>query len=539
MTDAPVVIAGAGPVGLGLAVGLAHHGVRTVVLEESEALSRHSKAPGVLPRTMEIFAAWGIADRFLDRGVLLTRPRFWAPGRTEPLFTLDLSLLGQMTRTPGIAIIPQSRTEELLLDAARASGLADVRFGQRLTAFDQDESGVTVTAQTGEGETRLRTEYLVGCDGAHSAVRTGLGWNLEGKTYPARLLLADVRVTDARDALPWPRVTAPGGGILAGLRIEPGLWRLIASIEKRLTDEMATTPAHIAGLAETLLGPGPFALEWASVFRIHCRTSPHFRRGRTFLAGDAAHINSPAGGQGMNSGIQDAHNLSWKLARALASGPTEPLLASYEAERRPAIVTNVDRYTDLLTRGILLAPTPVRLAVLSAARLVMRGGAPPARVLRRAAMLDTRYEASPLVSGRGALLGARAPDSRVKREGAPLRLHDLVTRDAALLLFHDGRLPGWTVAEVETCVAGIAGLRVVRLVRRTDGARPDELRAGRGDPVAGGGDLVDAFGEVWADWAPRSGTAALVRPDGHVGWMAERPTPDELAAGVRRALGLA
>jgi hypothetical protein len=280
----------------------------------------------------------------------------------------------------------------------------------------------------------------------------------------------------------------------------------------------------VAPLVGAVLGPGPFELVWASTFRIHCRTSPAFRRDRVLLAGDAAHINSPAGGQGMNSGIQDAHNLAWKLARALAGGDEDALLASYEAERRPVILANVDRYTDLLTRGILLAPRAVRLAVLALARLAL--AQPPAwrRLLRRAGMLDTRYGASPLISGEGRLRGARAPDARVTRDGAALRLHELAARDAALLLFDDGRLPGWDVEDIGARLRDVDGLAVVRVARTQGGARA--------------GDVVDLDGAVWRDWTPRSGTAALVRPDTHVGWTAERPTIDELAAGVRRATGL-
>jgi 2-polyprenyl-6-methoxyphenol hydroxylase-like FAD-dependent oxidoreductase len=528
-TDAPVLIAGAGPVGLALAVGLAHHGARSVVLEERADLSRHSKAPGVLPRTLETFAVWGVLDRCLAEGTFLERPQAWAPGRDEPLVTIDFTRLARTT-VAGVLILPQNRTERILLDQARASGLADVRFGNRVTGFEQDAEGVTVRVDKdgGPGE-RLRGDYLVGCDGAHSTVREGLGLPLEGKTYPARLLLADVAIGDARDALPWPRTTVRNQVALGALRIESGVWRVIAAVERDVTDDQATSAPHVGDLVDTVLGPGPFDLVWSSVFRIHCRTSPRFREGRVLLAGDAAHINSPAGGQGMNSGIQDAHNLAWKLARVLAGASVEPMLASYEAERRPAILTNVDRYTDLLTRGILLSPSPVRRSVLTLGRLALgtsalTGRFLTGRLLRRAGMLDTRYRASPIVSGRGALLGARAPNARLVRDGTPLRLHELAGREAGLLLVDDGRMPRWGVEQVQTTLGRIDRLRVVRLVMRGEDVEP--------------GDVVDSHGDVRAEWAPRAGTAALLRPDGHVGWMAERPEPAELRRGVRQALGV-
>jgi 2-polyprenyl-6-methoxyphenol hydroxylase-like FAD-dependent oxidoreductase len=445
------------------------------------------------------------------------------PGREGPLLTIDLTPLGEMAVVPGVVILPQNRTEQLLLEAAHRSGMADVRFDHRVVGFEHDAFAVTVTAETGAGRVNVRGQYLVGCDGAHSAVREGLGLPLEGKTYPARLLLADVRMADDRDALPWPRVTSHDGVALGGIKIEPSLWRLIATVPKAVTDEQATAVSHVTPLVDALLGPGAFELVWASTFRIHCRTSPAFRRGRVLLAGDAAHINSPAGGQGMNSGIQDAHNLAWKLARALAGGNEEALLSSYEAERRPVILTNVDRYTDVLTRGVLLAPRAVRLGFLGLARLAI--GQPLAwrRLLRRAGMLDARYGASPLISGEGSLLGARAPDARVRRDGVSLRLHSLVARDAALLLFDDGRLPGWDAGDISARLRHLPGVAVVRVARTEGAVRP--------------GDVVDVDGVVWRDWKPRSGMAALVRPDGHVGWMAERPTMEELVAGVARAVG--
>ena len=523
--SAPVVVAGAGPVGLALAVGLAHHGVRSVVLEESPALSEHSKAPGILPRTLEILGGWGLLERFVDRGSFLRQIRAWTPKRDEPLFTVDLAPLESITAPAGILILPQNRTEELLYAAARASGLADVRFGHRVTGFVEDAAGVTVSSvTTGAGRADVRGAFLVGCDGPHSVVRETLGFSLEGKTYPARLLLADVRVGEPRNSLHWPRLSARSRSAFGGIRIERDLWRLIATLDKNTTDDHATSAPFVATLVETLLGEGPFELVWASTFRIHCRTSPHFRRSRVLLAGDAAHINSPAGGQGMNSGIQDAHNLSWKLARALAGGNVEALLASYEAERRPAILTNVDRYTDLLTRGVLLAPQVLRLGVLGLARLALRVPPMTSRTLRRAGMLDTRYEESPLISGRGELPGTRAPNARLARDGVPLRLHDLVTRgDAALLLFDDGRLPGWDVHNLVRRLQGVEGIRVVRVASSTSAAMS--------------GDFVDVDGTVWSELRLRPGTAALVRPDAHIGWIAERPTADELVSGVSRAVG--
>jgi 2-polyprenyl-6-methoxyphenol hydroxylase-like FAD-dependent oxidoreductase len=524
--NSPVAIAGAGPVGLALACALGHHGIGCVVLEEDEALSRYSKAPGVLPRTLEIFRAWGVLDRFLDTGTLLTRPRLWSSGAREPMVTIDLSPLEEMTAVPGVLIIPQNRTEALLRDHAVALGLADLRFGHRVTGFEQRDSGVSVAVEPVKGSPyRLDCEILVGCDGPHSIVRETLGWHLEGKTYPTRLVLADVRLGDARNDLPWPRLAAEGNAFHAAIRLEPDLWRIIGNVASGISDDAATAREGVARRVDRLFGPEPFELLWADVFRIHCRTSPGFRRGRVLLAGDAAHINSPAGGQGMNSDIQDVHHLAWKLARALGGGAREPLLASYEEERRAVIVGNVERYTDLLTRGFLLAPPVVRRGTLAAARLTLSQPLLLRRLLRRAAMLDTRYPRSSLISGRGGLLGARAEDGPVTLPGGRhARLLDVTSRHAALLLFQDATLPAWNASEVEAIVRGILGLHVWRLVPSA--------------PMpAGPADVVDSTGSLWRRWRPAPGSAALIRPDGHVGWMAERPSADALRAGVQRALG--
>ncbi|MGH7390536.1 MAG: FAD-dependent monooxygenase [Candidatus Rokuibacteriota bacterium] len=522
----PVAIAGAGPVGLALACALGHHGVGCVVLEEDEALSRHSKAPGVLPRTLEIFRAWGVLDRFLDAGTLLTRPSVWSPGGREPIVTIDLGPLEEMTAVPGLLIIPQNRTEALLRDHAVARGLADLRFGHRVTGFEQGDAGVSVAVEPVTGAPyRVECEVLVGCDGPHSIVRETLGWRLEGKTYPTRLVLADVRLGGERNDVPWPRVVAEGDEFHAAIRLGPDLWRIIGTVASGVTGDEATAERDVARRVERLFEAVPVELLWADVFRIHRRTSPGFRRGRVLLAGDAGHINSPAGGQGMNSGIQDAHNLGWKLARALAGGAREPLLASYEEERRAVIVANVERYTDLLTRGFLLAPPLLRRGTLAAARFAISQPPLLRRLLRRAAMLDARYPRSSLISGRGASLGARAEDGPVTLpDGRHARLLDLVSRDAALLLFQDLSLPAWNAPEVEEIVSDVPGLRVWRLV---SSARSP----------AGPADVVDDTGGLWRRWRPAPGSAALIRPDGHVGWLAERPSPDALRAGVQRALG--
>ena len=525
-SDAPVVIAGAGPVGLSLALGLGHHGVRSIVLERKRELDPHSRALGILPRTMEVFRAWGVLEPFIQAGRLLTRVSVWQVGKAEPQLTLDLGAVqGRLTATPGVLILPQDSTEAILLDLVRARGLADVRLGHEVVGVRDDAGGVVVEARdTTGGRHELRGSILVGCDGAHSRVRTELGWSLEGKTYPARVLLADVRLRDARDALPWPRLAGRARGVLAAVQYRPEHWRIICTLETGQAADVAESEPFVAGLVDELFGPGPFEPVWSSAFNIHCRTSPGFRRGAVLLAGDAAHINSPTGGQGMNAGIHDAHNLAWKLARALDGGDAGTLLASYEQERRAAVQDNVERYTDLLTRLAFLTGPLVRRVLVPVAKLAVGQPLLLRRIMPRAAMLDTRYRRSSILVGTDRLVGARAPDGELDdASGRRLRLHDLASREAALILFDDGRLPGWSRADVEPAVRDVPGVRIVRL--RPAGA---DLQAG---------DVRDSSGRLWQDWRATGETCALVRPDAHVGWLARRPAPEEIRRSVARAMG--
>ncbi len=523
--NAPIVIAGAGPVGLSLALGLSRQGVSSLVLETKEELSPHPRAPAVHARTLEIFRAWGVLERFMDEGTFLTEADLWLVGHPEPVAHIDLRALADLSATPGLLILPQNRTEAILLEELRARGRAEVRFGHTLTGFQQDEDRVTITVSPrGGAPYELTTELLVGCDGAHSTVRERLGWQLEGKTYPTRLMIADIRLPDERNVLPWPRAQVTSTLLCFAIRIEPELWRIISTLPPGETEEESVSPRATAMRVSTLFGAGPFERVWASHFHIHCRTSPHFRLGRVLLAGDAAHLNSPAGGQGMNSGIQDAHNLAWKLARVLAEGDAEALLDSYEQERRPAILMGVDHFTDLLTRATLLAGPRARLAVAKVVRVALRTPALMARLAPKIGMLDVRYGPSALITGDAPLLGARAPDGELMdAAGQRRRLHDLVARDAALLLFDDGRLPRWDRESVARLLAPLSGLKVVRLLMTT--VTPE------------GEDLRDARGDLWGKWRASGGMAALVRPDGHVGWSAHRPELDQLSQGVAAALG--
>src|ERR1700746_1199656 len=275
---------------------------------------------------------------------------------------------------------------------------------------------------------------------------------------------ANVGIQDEREQLPWPVFAPDVSGVLAGLRYQPHHWRLISTLNPGESEQAVLESSSIDRKVVQLLGEGSHEQLWSSVFHIHCRTSPHFRQGRVLLAGDARPINSPAGGQGMNSGIQDVHNLGWKLARVLAGADAESLLTSYETERRETVLRNVDLYTDVRTRYGLGAPEFVRKVTGTLIRFLPRLGL-FSLVAPRMAMLDTTYTQSPILSGHGHLLGRPAPDGELTApDGSRIRLIDLARSQPVLLLFDEGRLPGWHPRQIKQLFHNIDDLKIILIV---------------------------------------------------------------------------
>ena len=491
--DVPVAISGAGPVGLSLGLGLARLGVRSLIFEKEPELPPHSRAGAVWQRTLEIFRGWEMVDALKAEGVVPNTidPTDVDAGKT--LFSLDFRSLSEETLEPLPVMVPQDRTEAVLLRALEATGLSEVRFRHEVAGLTHDSTGVTVRVREASGsEYGVRAAFAVGADGGHSAIRAALGLQLEGKTYPIRIMLADVQVDDARNALPWPRFSFRRKEGFAGvLRFGPRLWRIIGPVAEGVPDDAVLSYGSIAKLVALLLGPGPFEYVWGSTFKIHARRTPRFVVGRTILAGDAAHLNSPAGGQGMNTGIGDAHNLAWKLAAILKDGADmATLLASYDEERLEIFANTVERNTDAITRALLLSPERVRPLFIRIAGLVVALPLLRRGVLKTASMLGQRYAHSRLFSGRGPLLGARAADADLACGGpATLVVYRVPPRDAS-------------------ACANALGVRLRTL----------DARSAR-------------------RWRMNGAFAALVRPDGYVGWIAPRPSADEIKRGVRRALG--
>ncbi|OLT02305.1 hypothetical protein BJF90_29565 [Pseudonocardia sp. CNS-004] len=405
----PVAIAGAGPVGLATALGLARAGVRSIVMEKKARLDPHSRATVILPRTLEIFRQWDVLDPLLERGNRVPHVRLREPDDDHQILHIDFTKLVDDTAAMFALAIPQDRTERVLVDAVEATGLVDVRFDTEVLAVEQDSAGVRLRSRTGGTDRSETVDYLVAADGARSTIRGEIGVELVGRTYPTRAMLADVRIAPELDRTDeWPTLLAHRG-IVVGIRFGDRVWRII----EQAADETLDGPAvhdHIVALAEELFGAGPVEVIWHSVYRKHERRAPRFRYGRVLLAGDAAHLNSPAGGQGMNSGIQDAHNLAWKLAAAVRDpgAHADALLESYSEERTSLVGRFVQPMTDVLER--FQTARPHRRIVLTRALEAFVGmGRSSGTLTRRFSMLDVRYGPSRLLSGHG--VGRRVPDA--------------------------------------------------------------------------------------------------------------------------------
>ncbi|MGK3207086.1 FAD-dependent monooxygenase [Amycolatopsis sp. MEPSY49] len=347
-----VLIAGAGPAGLATAIVLAEAGVDFLLLDCQAEGANTSRACVVHARTLEVLAELGVTGRLKDLGVVV--PTFTVRDGATVLAKVPFG--GLPTAYPYTLMVPQDRTEAVLLARLREAG-ADVHRPYEVTSIAGDDTGVTVETTGGT----VRAKYVVGADGMHSTVREQAGIGFTGATYAESFVLADVRMN-------WPldreevslHLSPEGVTVVAPLPGGDDHYRVVATV--------AEAPEHpgVAEIQSIVDTRGPEGARsrvtevvWSSRFRVHHRVADHYRAGRVLLAGDAAHVHSPAGGQGMNTGIQDAVALGRLLVR-VAAGEPDAVLDTYEATRRP-VATEVVAFTDRMTRMATLRPRPARL----------------------------------------------------------------------------------------------------------------------------------------------------------------------------------
>src|SRR5580658_2368701 len=324
MYETTILIAGAGPTGLTLALDLARRGIAFRLIEAAKTPFEGSRGKGIQPRTLEIFDDLGVIDSILAAGAVYPKLR----AHLGP-FSLRAGSLGSAKRPtenvpyPNLWMAPQARTEAILRERLRGLG-GQVEFGEALAGFTQNAHGVDATLSTGE---TIRANFLVGCDGGHSTVRKALGLRLEGETIDEPpMLVADVEIEglDRSDWHVWP--FAKGGAMALCPLPNTPLFQFTAKTE--------AAKGGIEAAIQKATGHRVQRVAWSSIYQPAARMVARYRVGRVFLAGDAAHVHPPTGGQGLNTGVQDAYNLGWKLAHVARGGP-DALLDTYETERLP------------------------------------------------------------------------------------------------------------------------------------------------------------------------------------------------------------
>jgi 2-polyprenyl-6-methoxyphenol hydroxylase-like FAD-dependent oxidoreductase len=507
-----VLVVGAGPTGLTLAAQLQALGATCRIIDRQPDRVHESRALAIQPRTLEVLRGLGVTQELLARGNDAVWVELHGGGRAVRIRLFGLGL--DDTAYPFLLFVSQAETEQVLLDHLAAGG---VRVERRveLVAFHSDADGVMGTLRHADGHTeQVRTRYLAGCDGAASTVRRGAGIPFQGGAYPQTFALADLEVDGDLAADAAHAFLGQTGLVLFFPLGRPASWRLLAMHPTLQGRREPARPSleELQALSDLFTG-GRLRLRdpvWLTYFRLAHRHASRYRSGRVFLAGDAAHVHSPAGAQGMNTGIQDAWNLGWKLALAARGLATEALLDSYDAERRP-VGGFVVRFTDRAF-AVATSTNPLLRAVRTGLvprvlPLALRFDRGLAYGFRTIAQLGIGYRHSPAVQEghpalrRGPRAGDRLPDARVARDGQVCWLGEALAVPRFHLLLC-GRPDAWDAGQLTAVRARYREVLAVHHLTRE----------------AAPGALHDIDGQAFARLGVADTAHYLIRPDGHVGY---------------------
>jgi 3-(3-hydroxy-phenyl)propionate hydroxylase len=526
----PVVIVGAGPVGLAAAIDLAQQGIGSIVLDDNDVVSVGSRAICWAKRTLEIFDRLGVGERMVAKGVT------WQVGRVyhrdRELYRFDLLPEGGH-KMPAFINLQQYYVEEYLVERALDfPTLIDLRWKNKAVGVEQAANGVEVTIETPDGRYRLGAEWLIAADGAKSTVRSLLGLPFEGHTFEEKFLIVDVRL-DAdypSDRRFWFQPTFDPGQSVLIHRQPDNVFRVDFQLGVDADAETERDPERAMQRVRRVVGPGVHCeYEWSSVYTFRCARLKRFVAGRVVFAGDSAHVVSPFGARGGNGGLQDVDNLCWKLARVLRGAAPAELIESYDRERMHGAdenILNSSRTTTFMTPkttverqlrdGVLVLATefPFARGLVNSGRLSrpcqlqgLPGFAP-----------DDGTVGGPLRPG---MPCDDAPVTGIDGRATWLLSH-LGGRPSALVFVADRRQAAAVERTVATC--GIDDLAVIAVTERLCGDLPLP-------------ELVDREGLARARYAGRAGVTYLVRPDQHVLGRWSEWNPGALGAAWRYCLG--
>jgi 2-polyprenyl-6-methoxyphenol hydroxylase-like FAD-dependent oxidoreductase len=521
-----VLVVGAGPTGLTMAAQLAAHGVRPRLIDRNLQRVHESRALAIQPRTLEALAGLGISDDLVHLGNPNVQLHLHTPGRVRSIPMFDLGLAD--TAYPYLLFLSQAETERVLADHLHSRGVT-VERGVELTSITGDGDRVTCRLRHPDGHLEtVEADYVVGCDGAHSTVRDQAGIAFEGASYPQTFVLADLEADDLRPGAAHVFL-GPRGMLFLFPLVRPAGWRLLVMRPRddATPADAPVTLSQVQELSEAYTA-GSVRLRdpvWMTNFRLHHRAAAHYRLGRILLAGDAAHIHSPAGAQGMNTGIQDATNLGWKLAHTL-HGADAALLDTYEPEREP-IGRLVLRMSD---RAFTIATATNPAARYARTRLApillplaLKTSQPRAYLFRAISQLGITYRHSPLsVDGpgaprRGPRAGDRLPDAPVIRNGTATTLHAELAA------------PGWHLLQCGPAEPWTHELEQLRR-EHLDAVTVHHLSTHPGTRTLRDPDASALHG---LGVNPAQTVTYVIRPDGHIGHRTG--TPD--SASLHRYLG--